>query len=99
MSPKSSQSRSAGASAKTASTRDDEPILSQQVAMTMASYFKALNGHKPNDLYRLFLEQVEAPLLRSVLDYSKGNQSNAAEILGLNRATLRKKLRQYGIQA
>ncbi len=65
----------------------------------MASYFKALNGHKPNELYRLFLEQVEAPLLRSVLDYSRGNQSHAAEILGLNRATLRKKLRQYGIQA
>ena len=65
----------------------------------MASYFKALNGHKPNELYRLFLEQVEAPLLRSVLDYSRGNQSHAAEILGLNRATLRKKLRQYNIQA
>ncbi|MGH8528431.1 MAG: helix-turn-helix domain-containing protein [Nevskiales bacterium] len=98
MSPRTSQSRSAGNSAK-AATQSDQTILSQQVASTMASYFKALNGHKPNELYRLFLEQVEAPLLRSVLDYSRGNQSHAAEILGLNRATLRKKLRQYDIQA
>lgn len=71
--------------------------LSQHVANSMADYFHALNGNRPSDLYRLFLEQVEAPLFRAVLDYSDGNQTHAADILGLNRATLRKKLRQYDI--
>lgn len=79
------------------SAPQEDTILSQHVANCMAEYFQALNGHKPFNLHELFLEQVEAPLFRAVLDYSAGNQTNAAEILGLNRATLRKKLKQYGI--
>lgn len=75
----------------------EETILSHHVAQCMADYFKALNGHQPIDLHRLFLEQVEAPFFRAVMDYSSGNQTNAAEMLGLNRATLRKKLKQYSI--
>jgi Fis family transcriptional regulator len=43
------------------------------------------------------MEEVERPLLESVMDYYSGNQSKAAEALGLNRGTLRKKLKQYGI--
>lgn len=74
-----------------------ETILSHHVAQCMADYFKALDGHPPVDLHQLFLEQVEAPFFRAVMQYSNGNQTNAAEILGLNRATLRKKLKQYGI--
>jgi Fis family transcriptional regulator len=58
-------------------------------------YFRDLNGHKPNALYDLVLGEVEPPLFEAVLDYTRGNQSRAAEILGLNRATLRKKLKQY----
>jgi len=58
-------------------------------------YFRDLNGHKPNALYDLVLGEVEPPLFKAVLDYTRGNQSRAAEILGLNRATLRKKLRHY----
>jgi len=58
-------------------------------------YFRDLNGHKPNELYDLVLGEVEPPLFEAVLDYTRGNQSRAAEILGLNRATLRKKLKQY----
>jgi Fis family transcriptional regulator len=58
-------------------------------------YFKDLNGHKPGDLYQLVLREVEAPLFKSVMDYSEGNQSQAAEVLGINRATLRKKLKHY----
>lgn len=58
-------------------------------------YFRDLNGHKPNGLYELVLGQIEPPLFEAVLDYTSGNQSRAAEILGLNRATLRKKLKQY----
>lgn len=58
-------------------------------------YFKDLNGHKPFDLYDLVLSEVEAPLFKSVMDYADGNQSHAAQVLGINRATLRKKLKHY----
>lgn len=58
-------------------------------------YFRDLNGHRPGDLYGLVLGEIEEPLLRTVMEYTEGNQSVAAEILGINRATLRKKLRQY----
>jgi Fis family transcriptional regulator len=61
------------------------------------TYFRDLNGHKPADLYELVLGEVEPPLFEAVLDYTRGNQSRAAEILGLNRATLRKKLKQYDL--
>jgi len=59
------------------------------------SYFKNLNGHKPADIYKLVMGEVEPPLFQSVMEYTEGNQTLAAEILGINRATLRKKLKQY----
>jgi Fis family transcriptional regulator len=58
-------------------------------------YFKDLNGQKPGDLYDLVLSEVEAPLFKSVMDYASGNQTQAAQVLGINRATLRKKLKHY----
>jgi Fis family transcriptional regulator len=61
------------------------------------SYFATLNGHAPGHLYDLVMHEVEEPLFRSVLDYAEGNQSRAADILGINRGTLRKKLKGYGI--
>lgn len=61
------------------------------------SYFASLNGHAPGHLYDLVMREVEEPLFRAVLDFSAGNQSRAADILGINRGTLRKKLRVYGI--
>lgn len=60
-------------------------------------YFASLNGHRPAHLYDLVLREVEEPLLKAVLDYTEGNQVRAAGILGINRGTLRKKLRQLGI--
>jgi len=60
-------------------------------------YFATLNGDRPGDLYDLVLGEVEEPLLRSVMDYTNGNQSQAAGILGINRGTLRKKLKTYSI--
>ncbi|HTY49600.1 MAG TPA: helix-turn-helix domain-containing protein, partial [Steroidobacteraceae bacterium] len=56
-----------------------------------------LNGHRPAHLYDLVLREVEEPLLKAVLDYTEGNQVRAADILGINRGTLRKKLRLHGI--
>jgi len=63
----------------------------------MQSYFKQLEGHATNDLYQMVLNEIEEPLFRSVLKYTKGNQSKASELLGINRGTLRKKLKMYGL--
>ena len=62
------------------------------------SYFTSLNGHAPGQLYDLVMREVEEPLFRAVLDYAAGNQSRAADILGINRGTLRKKLKVYRIE-
>jgi Fis family transcriptional regulator len=59
------------------------------------AYFKNLNGHRPGDLYTLVMSEVEQPLFKAVLEFTGGNQSRAADILGINRGTLRKKLRSY----
>ena len=71
--------------------------LRTQTADALDSYFTSLNGHKPGHLYEMVLREVEEPLFRAVLNYSAGNQSRAAEVLGINRGTLRKKLREYGL--
>lgn len=75
----------------------DPKPLSQSVSESIEDYFQSLNGHRPSDLYTTVLDQVEPPLLRATLRYCDNNQSKAAEMLGLNRATLRKKLRQHKI--
>jgi Fis family transcriptional regulator, factor for inversion stimulation protein len=72
--------------------------LSSLTDECLHSYFANLNGHKPGDLYQLVMGEVEKPLFRAVLTYTKGNQSEAAEILGINRGTLRKKLKTYKLQ-
>lgn len=61
----------------------------------LRGYLATLNGHRPADLYKLVIGEVERPLFRTILDYAGGNQSEAAEILGINRGTLRKKLIAY----
>ena len=73
-------------------------LLSNFTEDAMRSYFKSLNGHKPADIYRMVLGEVEPPLLKAVMEYTDGNQTLAADMLGLNRATLRKKLRQYDLR-
>jgi Fis family transcriptional regulator len=67
------------------------------VQNALKRYFSDLNGHRPVGLYQMVISEVEQPMLEAVLEYTRGNQSQAAEVLGINRNTLRKKLRQYGI--
>lgn len=80
---------------------DTPPVpkcLADHVAESLDDYFRQLNGHTPpSDLYGMVLTQVEGPLLTKVLQHCDGNQSRAAAILGMNRATLRKKLRGHGL--
>ncbi len=72
--------------------------LESHIHSALESYFENLAGHSTCDLYRLVMAEVERPLLEVALKHADGNQTRAAKVLGINRATLRKKLRQYGIQ-
>ena len=71
--------------------------LSEQVRKAMNKYFKALGDVEPANVYEMVMTEVEPELLTSVMKYTNNNQSKAAAILGLNRATLRKKLHRYQI--
>jgi Fis family transcriptional regulator len=69
-----------------------QPALRECVARAVRRYLADLHAQMPQDLYELVLHEVETPLLREVLNWCGGNQSKAAAALGINRATLRKKL-------
>ncbi|MBL8250842.1 MAG: DNA-binding transcriptional regulator Fis [Candidatus Competibacter sp.] len=71
--------------------------LREHVFETLRIYFHNLGGQAPSNLYDLVQREVEPPLLEIVMRFTGGNQTKAAEILGINRGTLRKKLRQYRI--
>jgi Fis family transcriptional regulator, factor for inversion stimulation protein len=74
-----------------------EMPLRSHTEQALNDYFSNLNGHRPARVYDMVLREVEEPLFRAVLDYAAGNQSRAAVILGINRGTLRKKLRELGL--
>ncbi len=74
-----------------------EMPLREHAEAALGAYFERLNGHRPSGLYQLVLREVEEPLFRAVMDYTDGNQLRAAEILGINRGTLRRKLEDYGL--
>jgi Fis family transcriptional regulator, factor for inversion stimulation protein len=71
--------------------------LRSQAEEALQCYFETLNGHKPGHLYELVMREVEEPLFKVVMGHVQGNQSLAATILGINRGTLRKKLKEFGI--
>ncbi len=71
--------------------------LCQHTEEALNQYFTTLNGDRPGELYDLVIGEVERPLFKAVMDYTQGNQSQAAGILGINRATLRKKLKVYSL--
>ncbi len=71
--------------------------LNHSTETALKKYFKTLNGHKPINLYKFVIKEVERPLMKEVMKYTENNQSEAAKILGINRTTLRNKLKQYKI--
>ena len=73
--------------------------LKDEVRKALNRYFNQLDQkNTPIDVYQLVLNEVEPPLLRSVMQFSNNNQSKAAKILGINRTTLRTKLKKYNIE-
>ena len=74
-----------------------QPALRECVARAVRRYLSDVESQPGEGLHALVLQEVEMPLLREVMSWYGGNQSRAAEALGINRATLRKKLQQYGL--
>lgn len=67
------------------------------VRESLNEYFQDLDGSNPNAIYDMIIACVEKPMLEVVLERASGNQSLAADYLGINRNTLRKKLQQHGL--
>ncbi len=76
---------------------DSSEPLRHHVERVVRDYFSTLGDELPTDLYDLILKEVELPLLQVVLEKTRGNQTKCAQILGLNRGTLRKKLKCYDL--
>ena len=71
--------------------------LREHVAASIQRYLGDLNGNDTDNLYEVALRELEIPLFVEVLNFCDGNQSRAAAMLGIHRATLRKKLREYAL--
>lgn len=76
---------------------ENRPSLRDSVELAVSNYFQHLEGQDVTDVYEMVMAEVETPLLEVVMKYTRHNQTKAAQLLGLNRGTLRKKLKQYGL--
>ena len=73
----------------------EENEVAACVRRSLNRYFRDLDGEEPSDIYDMVVKAVEKPLLIFIMDRVEGNQSRAAELLGINRNTLRKKLQEH----
>lgn len=71
--------------------------IQEVVQKSLEAYFNDLGEQQPSNIYDMVVLTVEKPILSVVMARAEGNQSRAAEILGINRNTLRKKLQQHGL--
>tara|TARA_X000000368_G_C22511749_1_gene485202 strand:+ start:39 stop:362 length:324 start_codon:yes stop_codon:yes gene_type:complete len=76
-------------------SKENKESLNEAVTHSVRNYFTELDGQPTTDFYSLVLQQIEMPLLIETMEYTNQNQTLASKILGLNRGTLRTKLRQY----
>ncbi len=78
-------------------TTNTKGALKTAAEDAIRQFIETLDGEETSEFYNLVLAEVEEPLLRVVMEYTANNQSRAAAMLGINRGTLRKKLRQYNL--
>ncbi|QCO70955.1 DNA-binding transcriptional regulator Fis [Buchnera aphidicola] len=71
--------------------------LRELVKKSLKYYLLNLNGKDVDNLYELVLAELEQPLLDMIMQYTRGNQTRAALMMGINRSTLRKKLKKYNM--
>ncbi|TXR51976.1 DNA-binding transcriptional regulator Fis [Reinekea thalattae] len=76
---------------------ENPQTLRDSVEIAMRNYFSHLDGQEITNVHQMVLNEVEAPMLEAVMRYCRDNQTKASKVLGLNRGTLRKKLKQYGL--
>ena len=74
-----------------------ENDIARCVRTAIDGYFEDLDGEEPSAIYEMVMDCIERPLIKAVLHKTEGNQTRAAEMLGLNRHTLRKKMKQHGL--
>ena len=74
-----------------------QKTLHDFVEQTLNDYFEDLDGHKTSDLYMTFMCEIETPFFKTVMQHTRGNITHAAKLLGLNRATLKKRLKKYNL--
>jgi Fis family transcriptional regulator, factor for inversion stimulation protein len=72
--------------------------LANCVRRALEAYVRDLDGEKAGSVYAMVMNAVERPLIAFALEHAQGNQTRAAEILGLNRNTLRKKIDEFGLK-
>jgi Fis family transcriptional regulator len=72
--------------------------IGKVVEKSLDEYFRKLDGEPPHGIYDMVIGNVERTLIASVLERVGGNQTQAADVLGMNRNTLRTKLSKYGIR-
>ena len=77
--------------------KKDRKSLKYQVGLALRRYFKELDGNKATNVFEMVIKEVEKPMLEEVMKFCNGNKSQASKILGINRVTLRTKLKQYNI--
>jgi Fis family transcriptional regulator len=73
-------------------------LIAKAVTQAVDRYIRELDGEMPLSVYDMVIQAVEKPLFETVLRHTRGNQSQAAMVLGLNRGTFRKRMRQAGIE-
>ena len=78
-----------------ATNNAEVPSLRDAVTASVRQYLEELDGQLSTDVYQMVLAEMEAPLLEEIMAYTRNNQTKASIMLGLNRGTLRKKLKQY----
>jgi len=83
--------------AEPAPATQQQPALREYVAKAVRRYLHDMNGADVDDLHDVVLREIETPLLHEVMRHCDGNQSRAADMLGMNRATLRQKLKDSGM--
>ena len=71
--------------------------IQEVVKKSLEKYFRDLGEQEPSNVYDMVISTVEKPILEAVMERAEGNQSHAADMLGINRNTLRKKLQQHGL--
>jgi Fis family transcriptional regulator len=77
----------------------NENDIAKQVRKAVNDYFKDLDGDDPScGVYDMVMCCAEKPLIETVLSHAGGNQTRTAELLGINRNTLRKKMQEYRIK-